>query len=177
MKFTKVALIGAGAVGAYFIYGFTSLKDLSFCVVAEGERAERLRKEGVVINEKTYYPEIKSPQEAKGADLILVCTKVIFCHENLIRKEKWQDSFRSRNNDWCQYRRKGKSGAHRTGACFCRTDETRRIKMHHRERYPFKAMGKVFHEHYLQSATGSAWGRIWCVLRQSESGSNQRSDV
>ena len=75
MKFTKVALIGAGAVGAYFIYGFTSLKDLSFCVVAEGERAERLRKEGVVINEKTYYPEIKSPQEAKGADLILVCTK------------------------------------------------------------------------------------------------------
>ena len=75
MKFTKVALIGAGAVGAYFIYGFASLKDLSFCVVAEGERAERLRKEGVVINEKTYYPEIKSPQEAKGADLILVCTK------------------------------------------------------------------------------------------------------
>ena len=75
MKFTSVALIGAGAVGAYFIYGFTELEDLSFCVVAEGERAERLRKNGVIINERTYYPEIKSPQEAKGADLILVCTK------------------------------------------------------------------------------------------------------
>ena len=75
VQFRKVALIGAGAVGAYFIYGFTDLKDLSFCVVAEGERAERLRKEGIVINERTYYPEIKSPQEAKGADLILVCTK------------------------------------------------------------------------------------------------------
>lgn len=46
MKFTKVALIGAGAVGAYFIYGFTNLEELSFCVVAEGERAERLRNEG-----------------------------------------------------------------------------------------------------------------------------------
>lgn len=75
MKFTKAALIGAGAVGAYFIYGFTNLEALSFCVVAEGERAERLRNEGVVINEKTYYPEIRSPQEAKGVDLILVCTK------------------------------------------------------------------------------------------------------
>ena len=75
MKFTKVALIGAGAVGAYFIYGFTNLEELSFCVVAEGERAECLRNEGVVINEKTYYPEIRSPQEAKGVDLILVCTK------------------------------------------------------------------------------------------------------
>lgn len=75
MKFTKAALIGAGAVGAYFIYGFTNLEALSFCVVAEGDRAERLRNEGVVINEKTYYPEIRSPQEAKGVDLILVCTK------------------------------------------------------------------------------------------------------
>ena len=46
MKFTKVALIGAGAVGAYFIYGFSNLEELSFCVVAEGDRAERLRNEG-----------------------------------------------------------------------------------------------------------------------------------
>ena len=75
MKFTKIALIGAGAVGAYFIYGFTNLENLSFCVVAEGERAERLRKKGIVINEKIYFPEIKSQQEAKGVDLILICTK------------------------------------------------------------------------------------------------------
>lgn len=75
MQFKNVALIGAGAVGAYFIYGFTGLKDLSFCVVAEGERAERLRREGVIINDKVYYPDIRNPQEAKGAELILVCTK------------------------------------------------------------------------------------------------------
>ncbi len=75
MQFKNVALIGAGAVGAYFIYGFTGLEDLSFCVVAEGERAERLKKDGVIINEKTYHPEVKTPEEAKGADLLLVCTK------------------------------------------------------------------------------------------------------
>ncbi|MBQ0001600.1 MAG: 2-dehydropantoate 2-reductase [Clostridiales bacterium] len=75
MEFKKIALIGAGAVGAYFIYGFAEREDLSFCVVAEGERAERLKKDGVIINEKTYRPVIKTAEEAKGADLLLVCTK------------------------------------------------------------------------------------------------------
>lgn len=70
-----VALIGAGAVGAYFIYGMTELEGINFCVVAEGARAEKLKKEGVTINEKVYYPEIRTPLEAKGADLVLVCTK------------------------------------------------------------------------------------------------------
>ena len=75
MNYKSIALIGAGAVGAYFIYGFANLEDISFCVVAEGERAERLKADGILINEKTYFPEIKTPEEAKGADLILVCTK------------------------------------------------------------------------------------------------------
>lgn len=75
MEIKKIALLGAGAVGAYFIYGFTPLSDVEFCVVAEGERAQRLRNEGVTINEKTYYPVIRSASEARGADLLLVCTK------------------------------------------------------------------------------------------------------
>lgn len=83
MEFKKVALIGAGAVGAYFIYGFTELEDLSFCIVAEGERAERLKTDGVVINEKTYHPVIKTPEEARGADLVLVCTKYHGLHSTL----------------------------------------------------------------------------------------------
>lgn len=75
MQYKKVALIGAGAVGAYFIYGFSALEDLDFCIVAEGERAERLKKDGVIINETTYHPAVKSAEEAKGADLVLVATK------------------------------------------------------------------------------------------------------
>jgi len=75
MEFKKIALIGAGAVGAYFIYGFTDLEGVDLCIVSEGERAERLKRDGVVINERTYRPEVKTPEEARGADLLLVCTK------------------------------------------------------------------------------------------------------
>ena len=75
MEFKNVALIGAGAVGAYFIYGFEKLKDISFCVVAEGERYLKLKSDGININDKVYRPQVKTPTEAKGADLLLVCTK------------------------------------------------------------------------------------------------------
>ena len=75
MQYKKIALIGAGAVGAYFIYGFTDLEDVDFCVVAEGERLERLKANGVNINEKVYRPDFVTPEEARGADLLLVCTK------------------------------------------------------------------------------------------------------
>ncbi len=75
MEFKNIALIGAGAVGSYFIYGFTDRTDLDFCLVAEGDRAERLRNNGVTINGRTWYPNVKSPADAGGADLLLVCTK------------------------------------------------------------------------------------------------------
>ena len=75
MEFKNIALIGAGAVGAYFIYGFEKLDDISFCVVAEGERYDRLKRDGVIINDVTYRPVVKTPSEAEGADLLLVCTK------------------------------------------------------------------------------------------------------
>lgn len=75
MEFRSVAIIGAGAVGSYFIYGFSGLGDVSLCLVAEGERAARLKENGVIINEKVYRPEVKTPDEAHGVDLLLVCTK------------------------------------------------------------------------------------------------------
>lgn len=75
MQYKNIALIGAGAVGAYFIYGFEPLEDVNLFIVAEGERRERLIADGVTINDKVYRLEVKTPEEAKGADLILVCTK------------------------------------------------------------------------------------------------------
>lgn len=75
MEMKKIALIGAGAVGAYYIYGFTKLEGISFCVVAEGERAKRLKENGIHINGIQYFPEIKTPEEAHGADLLIVTTK------------------------------------------------------------------------------------------------------
>lgn len=75
MKIQKVALLGAGAVGAYFIRGLMPKLGEDFFVVAKGERKERLEKDGIYINEALYYPSVKTPEEAGTPDLILVATK------------------------------------------------------------------------------------------------------
>ena len=75
MKIKSVALFGAGAIGAYFIYGFSQAEDLDFCVIADGERKDRIEKEGFIINGETYRPAVKSPEEAHGVDLLLTATK------------------------------------------------------------------------------------------------------
>ena len=49
MTIKTVALIGAGAVGAYFIWGLSKKLGDDFCVVAKEEKKESLIKYGVVI--------------------------------------------------------------------------------------------------------------------------------
>ena len=74
-KIKTAALIGAGAVGSYFIYCmFDSLGD-DLMVIAEGERYERLKKNGITINGRVYPVNVKTPEEAAGADLVLVAVK------------------------------------------------------------------------------------------------------
>ena len=75
MKINTVAILGAGAIGSYFIYGFSTADGIDFCLVAKGERKERLEREGLYINGRNYKPKVKTPEEAKGADLLLVSTK------------------------------------------------------------------------------------------------------
>ena len=75
MKIETVAILGAGAIGSYFIYGFSAAPDIDFCLIAKGERKERLEKEGLCINDKIYKPKVKTPEEAKGVDLLLVSIK------------------------------------------------------------------------------------------------------
>lgn len=75
MEMKTAALIGAGAVGAFFIRGLSDALGDSFCVIARGERAERLRKDGLLINGEQVFPNVCSPEEAAGADLILIATK------------------------------------------------------------------------------------------------------
>ena len=73
----KIALIGAGAVGAYFIWGFGNADpaDREFTVVADKERCEKLAKNGVRINGTVYHPAVKSPDEAGIQDLIIMAVK------------------------------------------------------------------------------------------------------
>ena len=75
MKIERVALLGAGAVGAYFIWGLSEKLGENFCVVAKGERNARLKREGICINGEWYRPQVKTPEEAGAPDLILVSTK------------------------------------------------------------------------------------------------------
>lgn len=74
MNIQKVALLGAGAVGSYIIWGLSRCEGVQFGVVAEGSRAERLRR-GCTINGTVYHPAVWTPQEARGADLLLVALK------------------------------------------------------------------------------------------------------
>lgn len=75
MEIKSVALLGAGAVGSYIIWGLSKLPDIKFGIIAAGSRAARLRDEGCIINNVTYHPPVCSPQEAKGVDLLIVALK------------------------------------------------------------------------------------------------------
>lgn len=70
-----MAVLGAGAVGSYIIWGLSEREDIKLGVIAEGERKKRLEKEGCLINGKVYWPEVWTPQEAAGVDLLIVSLK------------------------------------------------------------------------------------------------------
>ena len=75
MKIQSVAVLGAGAVGSYVIWGLSEKKEIELSVIAKSERAKRLKSEGHLINGKTYHPGVLTPEEAKGVDLLVVCLK------------------------------------------------------------------------------------------------------
>ena len=74
MEIKTVAVLGAGAVGSYIIQGLSAKPGIALGVIATGERAQRLQ-QGCKINNAVYHPEIWSPQEAKGVDLLVVALK------------------------------------------------------------------------------------------------------
>lgn len=75
MKIKKVAILGAGAVGSYMIWGLSGRENIELGIIAEGGRAERLKRDGCTINGKVYRPQVWTPQEAHGADLLIVALK------------------------------------------------------------------------------------------------------
>lgn len=75
MKFNSIAILGAGAVGSYLLWGLSHKENLDLCVIADGERKERFEKNGFIINGTTYHPSIKTPEEAHGVDLLILSVK------------------------------------------------------------------------------------------------------
>ena len=71
----SAAVLGAGAVGSYVIWGLSQKENIRLGVIADGERAERLKINGCRINQKIYRPEVWNVQEAHGVDLLIVSLK------------------------------------------------------------------------------------------------------
>ena len=64
---------------ALIYLGLSKLPDIRFGIIAEGSRAARLRDDGCTINNVTYHPQVWSPQEAKGVDLLIVALNMALC--------------------------------------------------------------------------------------------------
>jgi len=72
----RVAILGAGAMGAVLASRFNAAPGFSTCLIARGERRERLMRTGLTVNEETFYLPVIDPAEARmPVDLILVGLK------------------------------------------------------------------------------------------------------
>ena len=49
MKYQSVAILGAGAVGSYVMWGLAKKKEIDLCVVASGERKVRYERDGFLF--------------------------------------------------------------------------------------------------------------------------------
>jgi 2-dehydropantoate 2-reductase len=71
-----VSIIGAGALGAVYAAMLHDMDPRCVGFVAGGERAERLRREGVIVNGKPYRIPVLTPEDrAAPADLVIVAVK------------------------------------------------------------------------------------------------------
>jgi 2-dehydropantoate 2-reductase len=72
----KVAVLGAGAMGAYFATQFFNAPGFSTCFIATGQRLEKLQQDGIVVNGKSYaIPAIHPDQADSPLDLVIVALK------------------------------------------------------------------------------------------------------
>ena len=75
MHIETVAILGAGAIGSYLIDGLADKLGSDLWVVAEGQRAERLAREGVVVNGRRIGLNVRTAEQARGADALFVNVK------------------------------------------------------------------------------------------------------
>lgn len=75
-KIQKVAILGAGAMGAYFAGRFFDTAGFSTVLIAKGHRLDKLKTKGLVVNGKSYAIPVIHPDEATSTmDLIIVALK------------------------------------------------------------------------------------------------------
>lgn len=78
----NVAIFGAGAMGAYFSSRFFESTGFSTALVAKNDRFNRLSKNGIIVNGKSYQIPVVNPTEnGLPFDLIIVALK----HHHLLK--------------------------------------------------------------------------------------------
>jgi len=71
----KIAIIGAGALGAAYGSILYEMDPRCVCFIASGSRYEKLKRDGVVVNGKRYAIAVARPEDATPADLLVVAVK------------------------------------------------------------------------------------------------------
>ena len=74
-RIQTVAVLGAGAVGCYLIAGLAPKLGENLWIIAEGSRKERLKKEGLTINDRQLSLCVKTPQELTVTVSLIVAVK------------------------------------------------------------------------------------------------------
>ena len=72
----KVSIIGAGALGAVYASLLYQMDRECVSFIASGDRYERLKKSGVVVNDRHYpIPAVNANESPQPADLVMVAVK------------------------------------------------------------------------------------------------------
>ena len=75
-SFNRIAVIGAGAMGSIYAAKFFEMDKDSISIVAKGERYERLKTQGLIVNDKHYaLPVVGVEEKTPFSDLIIVAVK------------------------------------------------------------------------------------------------------
>lgn len=73
----KIAIIGAGALGAAYGSILYEMDPDSVCYIAKDGRHDRLKRDGVVVNGKHYAISVVRPEEATPVDLLTGCSQAL----------------------------------------------------------------------------------------------------
>jgi len=72
----NVAVVGAGAMGAFYASRLFDTEGVAVALVAGGERLERLRSRGIVVNDRPYAVPVLHPEADEApSDLVIVAVK------------------------------------------------------------------------------------------------------
>jgi 2-dehydropantoate 2-reductase len=72
----RISVIGAGAMGAFYASKFFDMDKNCISLVAKGERYDRLKKKGLIVNNRYYSLPVIGPEEKSSpSDLIIFAVK------------------------------------------------------------------------------------------------------